>query len=63
MTVRRAIVAALFGIVGVAILLGLGVWQVQRLGEKRALIAEIETRLAAAPVAVPSEPETSTRLR
>src|SRR5690606_33258806 len=53
----KIIGAALFGSVGVAILLALGFWQVQRLGEKRALIAEIEARLAAAPSAVPAEPD------
>src|SRR5699024_980194 len=41
---------------GLAILIGLGVWQVQRLGEKQALIARIEARRAAAPLAVPSAP-------
>ena len=49
--------AVAFGAVGVAILLALGAWQVQRLGDKRALIAEIETRLAADPVPVPPDPD------
>ena len=57
MSTRRIGAAAVFGAIGVAILLALGFWQVQRLGEKRALIAEIEARLAAAPVAVPAEPD------
>lgn len=35
------------------LLVALGVWQVQRLGWKRALIAQTERRLAAAPVPAP----------
>ena len=44
---------------GAAILLGLGIWQVQRLAWKQNLLAEIETRIAAEPVALPEslEPE------
>jgi len=40
-----------------AILVGLGTWQVQRLGWKEGLIAQIEARVTAAPVA-PDEVET-----
>ena len=39
-------------ILGVAVLLGLGVWQLQRLQWKEALIAERDSRLAAAPVSL-----------
>ena len=46
---RRMIAPLLFGIVGVAILVWLGVWQVQRLAWKTAILAEIDARLAAAP--------------
>ena len=53
---RRMIAPLLFGVLGVAILASLGVWQVQRLGWKTAVIADIEARLAAAPAAVPEEP-------
>jgi surfeit locus 1 family protein len=45
------------GAVGVAIivaLLTLGTWQIERLAWKRALIAQVEARLAAAPVPAPS---------
>lgn len=35
---------------GLAVLVGLGVWQLQRLQWKRALIAEVETRMADAPI-------------
>jgi len=45
-----------FGVVGVAILLMLGNWQVSRLAWKEALIAEREARLSAPPVDVPPAP-------
>jgi len=46
----------IFGLVGAAILVALGVWQVQRLAWKTEILDRIEARLAAAPVAVPAEP-------
>lgn len=46
----------LMGVVGTAILLTLGAWQLQRLAWKEALIAEIEGRLAAPPAALPAQP-------
>ena len=46
-----AIVAA------VLLLVGLGVWQVERLAWKRALIAQTSARLAAAPVPAPGPAE------
>lgn len=45
------------GIAGTAILLSLGVWQVQRLHWKQAVLVEIETRMARPPVPVPKEPD------
>lgn len=54
---RRLIFPVLMGVVGVAILLALGVWQIQRLGQKEALIARIDARIGAAPVAVPDSPD------
>jgi surfeit locus 1 family protein len=39
-------------VLGVALLVGLGVWQLQRLQWKEALIAERDSRLAAAPVSL-----------
>ena len=44
--------AALFGLVGLAVLIGLGTWQVQRLHWKEALIETIEARRNAAPVSL-----------
>jgi surfeit locus 1 family protein len=51
---RLGVVAAIaFGIAGVAALIWLGAWQVERLIWKEDLIARLEERLAAAPVALP----------
>lgn len=51
----RAALAALLALLVVATLgfLALGVWQVQRLGWKQALIARVDARIHAAPVAAP----------
>lgn len=54
---RRMIVPALFGLVGCAILISLGMWQVQRLAWKQAVLSEIDARIEAAPVALPSAPD------
>jgi surfeit locus 1 family protein len=54
---KRMIVPALFGIVGVAVLLWLGAWQMQRLAWKQDFIARIEARIDAAPVALPKDPQ------
>lgn len=45
------------GLGGVGVLLALGFWQVERLAWKEGLIAEVETRLAADPVALPADPD------
>lgn len=50
----RLIVPLLIGVLGAAVLLSLGFWQLSRLDEKRAIIAEIEARIGAAPVALPA---------
>lgn len=55
---RRLVVPLLFGIVGVAILLWLGVWQVQRLAWKEAAIAAIDAQIGATPVGLPAIPDT-----
>jgi len=49
-----AIAAVIFGIIGVAVLVGLGSWQMKRLTWKEGVIARLEQHLAAAPVALPS---------
>lgn len=53
---KHAIIPLLFGIIGCAVLLSLGVWQVQRLAWKEALLAQIEAQIAAAPQALPDAP-------
>lgn len=53
----RLIGALLLGLGGAAILLSLGVWQVQRLAWKEGVLAEIEARIAADPVGLPAAPD------
>lgn len=55
--IRRYIFPVLLGLVGCGILVGLGVWQLERLGWKERLLAEIRTRIDAAPVALPAHPD------
>jgi len=51
---RRLIWPALFGLVGCAILIGLGTWQLQRMAWKQGILGAMEARLADAPVPVPN---------
>ena len=53
---RRILIPLIFGIAGAAILISLGVWQVQRLAWKEGVLADIEARIGAAPVALPAAP-------
>ncbi|MGV6812046.1 MAG: SURF1 family protein [Brevirhabdus sp.] len=53
----RLVLVLLFGLVGTSVLLALGTWQVRRLAWKEAILAEIETRIADAPVSVPAKPD------
>lgn len=46
----RVALALVFGLVSLAILLALGTWQVQRLHWKEGLLAQIQSRVHAAPV-------------
>ena len=55
--VRALIAPAVATVVGVALLIGLGDWQLRRLAWKEALIAAIEARAHAAPVDAPPESE------
>ena len=55
---HRALIApAIATLLGVALLIGLGDWQLHRLAWKEALIAAVESRVHAPPVAAPSEAE------
>ncbi|WP_120633461.1 SURF1 family protein [Ruegeria sp. EL01] len=50
---RRILFLLIFGIAGLAILLSLGTWQVQRLHWKKGLLADIDTRIAGDPANLP----------
>ncbi|MGR3570652.1 SURF1 family protein [Brevirhabdus sp.] len=54
---KRMIAPLLFGLCGAAILIALGVWQIQRMGWKEAQLAAIEARIYAAPVPLPLAPD------
>jgi len=56
---RRMMLPLLFGIAGVAVLVSLGVWQVDRLTWKKGVLAEIEARIGDDPVALPEAPGVS----
>lgn len=54
---KRMIVPLLIGLVGAAILVSLGSWQLRRLEWKEGVLAAIEARIGDAPVAVPAAPD------
>jgi surfeit locus 1 family protein len=53
---RRMIFPILMGIVGCAILISLGVWQMQRMAWKTDVLAQIDAMIAADPVSLPAAP-------
>ncbi|MEM7731363.1 MAG: SURF1 family protein [Pseudomonadota bacterium] len=53
----RTFLFLVFALAGLVVLLWLGVWQLQRLAWKNGILAEIEARIAAAPVALPEGPD------
>lgn len=53
----RSILLVIFGVGGLALLLALGVWQVQRLSWKTAILDEIKDRIAAEPGPLPVGPD------
>ena len=58
---RRGIAGlGIFTVLTAALLIGLGVWQLQRRVEKHALIAQLTERLAAAPEALPPSAQWNT---
>ncbi len=59
-TPRSVAGLGIFTAMTLALLVGLGVWQLQRRVEKHALIAQLTERLAAAPGALPSPAQWST---
>ena len=50
----RFVIPALFGLIGFAVLVALGVWQLQRMEWKQAMVSEISSRIGAAPVPLPA---------
>ena len=56
MTRRIPIVATLLVALAVLTMIGLGVWQLQRAGEKKALLARYATAQALPPIAYPTVP-------
>ncbi|MEM9197782.1 MAG: SURF1 family protein [Pseudomonadota bacterium] len=53
---RRHLFVLLIGVLGAAVLIGLGVWQMQRLAWKEGILAEISDRMDAALPGLPVEP-------
>lgn len=54
---NRLLFLIVVGLGGAAILVSLGVWQVQRLAEKQAIIADIEARIDGPVQPLPEDPE------
>ncbi|MFC5739471.1 SURF1 family protein [Sinirhodobacter huangdaonensis] len=52
---RRYVFPLLLGLIGCAILVSLGVWQIERLHWKQAMLAAIEARIGADPQELPPE--------
>ena len=53
----RRVLFLIFGLAGLGVLLALGTWQVQRLGWKHDLLAEIDARIDGSPVLLPETPD------
>ena len=53
---RRTIFILIIGLVGIAVLLSLGTWQVKRLAWKEGILAEIDAKIEGAPSALPLSP-------
>jgi surfeit locus 1 family protein len=54
--VRRTIFILIIGLVGIAVLLSLGTWQVKRLAWKEGILAEIDAKIEGPPSALPLSP-------
>ena len=58
--VRRTIFILIIGLAGIAVLLSLGTWQVQRLTWKQGVLAEIDAKISGAPIGLPAVPNVTT---
>ncbi|MDO5705070.1 MAG: SURF1 family protein [Paracoccus sp. (in: a-proteobacteria)] len=56
---RRYIFPVLVGIIGCAILIALGVWQLQRMAWKEGMLDDIRAQIVAPPVPLPDAPDPS----
>lgn len=56
-SLARLLTPLIFGIVGTAILVSLGNWQVRRMAEKEAFLEAIDARIGDVPVAIPATPD------
>lgn len=54
---KRLIFPLILGLAGLAVLVSLGLWQVERLRWKEGVLAGIEAAIAAPPVALPAAPD------
>jgi surfeit locus 1 family protein len=54
---RRYLFPVLMGVLGVAVLMRLGFWQLDRMVEKRDYLDEVAARIGNAPIALPAVPE------
>lgn len=57
MITRRMILPLISGILGTGVLLALGFWQIDRMGQKAEVIAAIEARIHDTPVPLPADPD------
>jgi surfeit locus 1 family protein len=57
--IRGLLLPGILSAIGIAVLLGFGFWQLERLAWKEDLIARVEARTKAPPVALPAESEWS----
>lgn len=57
---KRMIVPLLFGLLGAAILMSLGKWQLDRLAWKQDILSQIDARIGDAPAALPDTPNPET---
>ncbi len=56
MLTRRMIIPLLFGLIGAAILISLGAWQLRRLEWKESILSDIDARIHAQSIALPDHP-------